>query len=895
MKALRERETDTQTLSGYDRLEVLGEGAFGTVFRARQVSTEQNVIIKILRIHEASGGGDAARRIARFRLEARLCATLRHPQIVRLLDVGTTDAGCPFVVFEDAGGVTLRELLRSRGALSAFEAGRLMAQVLDALCFAHTKGVVHRDLKPSNIIVCGVGAEQQAKVLEFGIGGLLWDFRERDCQSLALAREVLGNPSYEAPEQLRGEPPIPASDLYAWGLTFLECLSGDAVMTGNGTAEVLKKQLGPDEIQLPPGVVSHPLSALLERVLRKDPRERAGEAGLLLEELGSLDLSDLDSGPRSSTVSRSRVAPREGVAAGGEDLWDPAASFESRRLTVLCCNLSVVPPGGLLADSDALDDLQRIQHGLCLDIVSKHGGTLAGTLADHMVFFFGYPKSTDTDARVAVHAALELASASRSCSASLVSQEGVSLEFRAGIHSGLVTVRCDSAPSGVTLGVAFRLESKAPKGTILVSRDTQELLRNQQEFVFEKSELTFEPFCIDGYVVRERLPASAPAPSATGSERERKDRCEGELGTLRMGPNTLLTQALMGMRGWADGEIRASIEQSCQLLRGAQNKQYVVATMWQVMVYHYVASNRRELRQLTEELVRYAETWGDLSLVVAAETFMGLVWHGEGHYEQAAASFEEVRRLYQPVRDGVHSEMFGLDTRVWATSTLALVEWFRADAAKAYRYADEAVVWAKAIGHVPSVCVALLGQAQLMHYARDTERATGVVAELSVVADEFGFPGHQGYSHIMQCWLSRDAEGAEAICARLESRGCTAALSYYWSIVADIHLVDGRFDEALRAVDVCLGLSRKSQAYYYLPELHRLRGECLMQRQVPDVAQATRSFQQAAELATVSGMVRTESEALLARSRIQMSRHPEEARSRIEALVTSRAWQHLEL
>ncbi|HSN97116.1 MAG TPA: serine/threonine-protein kinase, partial [Candidatus Nanopelagicales bacterium] len=154
----------------YEILARLGEGGFGVVYKARQLTTGQPVALKILRLGEAEGGAQAERRAARFLRETRLCAQLHHPNLVQLVDVGRAGDGTLYTAFAFAPGDDLAAVLEREGALAPGEARHLMLQVLDALACAHAAGVVHRDLKPSNVMVIPTGARRSALVLDFGFG-----------------------------------------------------------------------------------------------------------------------------------------------------------------------------------------------------------------------------------------------------------------------------------------------------------------------------------------------------------------------------------------------------------------------------------------------------------------------------------------------------------------------------------------------------------------------------------------------------------------------------------------------------------------------------------------------------------------------------------------------------
>src|SRR5207247_5342605 len=191
------------------RYEILGqlwEGSFGRVYKGRQLSTRQVVAIKVLRFWEGDAPANVENQIARFRREMRLCAELSHPNIVRLIDSGESGDGRLYAVLEYVPGSTLREILAREGRLGWELARHLMTQVLDALACAHARGVVHRDLKPENIMVTQTGAQRNALVLHFGLGGLAREVEDWSLPRLTATREILGTPAYAAPEQLRGEP-----------------------------------------------------------------------------------------------------------------------------------------------------------------------------------------------------------------------------------------------------------------------------------------------------------------------------------------------------------------------------------------------------------------------------------------------------------------------------------------------------------------------------------------------------------------------------------------------------------------------------------------------------------------------------------------------------------------
>lgn len=268
----------------YVVLEELGSGGFATVYKARQLSTGQQVAVKVLSV-ESTPEGSVESRVERFRREMALCAELHHPNIVPLIDSGATSDGRVFVVFSLVPGQTLASLLTIEGALDPAEALHLMGQVADAISCAHAKGIVHRDLKPQNIMVTSTGARRNAQVLDFGIGTVTEGNWFADLSKITRTGEYLGTPTYSAPEQLRSEPPTLSSDLYSWGLILIECLTGRPALGTTRAHEAVHRQMGSEPVPLPEGVDGSPLGNLLARVTQKDVTARQISADEVFREV----------------------------------------------------------------------------------------------------------------------------------------------------------------------------------------------------------------------------------------------------------------------------------------------------------------------------------------------------------------------------------------------------------------------------------------------------------------------------------------------------------------------------------------------------------------------------------------------------------------------------------
>ncbi|WGS44688.1 TOMM system kinase/cyclase fusion protein [Burkholderia sp. JSH-S8] len=461
---------------------LLGEGGNGVVFRATCGDTGQDVAIKLMRDDAARATAERARRRARFQHETHLCEALRHPNIVALLDKGEAPDGRLFAVFEFVAGRTLRDWLAAEGPLSAVDTGRLMTEVLDALAAAHRSGIVHRDLKPQNIMIAMADGEPHAKLLDFGVGELLPGAEDLARQTSTQATEVLGSPQYCAPEQLRNEAPTPRSDLYAWGLVVIECLTGDVVMHGASVADILYQHLSPVDIALPPSIASHSLGSVLRRALSKNPAQRAASADELAVQFRALNFAALVGqfdASRASPPARARPFAPRGETAG--------TAGEYRQITTLCCCVALAGAGTQrhagTDHGDLLDGYEAQWLTKCADIAVGYGAQVAGRLGDTLLFHFGLQGDIDRPARRAARAALDMVRVAErarlpapTAAGGHTRDEGWRVEVAAAIHVGQVLAHGArmSDVTGVSMpAAASRLMRVAGPGQILISDDAR--------------------------------------------------------------------------------------------------------------------------------------------------------------------------------------------------------------------------------------------------------------------------------------------------------------------------------------------------------------------------------------------------------------------------------------
>lgn len=260
----------------YTAVGLLGAGTSSKVFEARGPEGER-CAVKVLRpIHP--GSSEVARRLAR---EGRALAALRHPNIVKVRDAGTTPDGRPYFTMDVLSGETLRDRLDRAGRLPFARAVVWLLNILDALDAAHRAGIVHRDVKPSNIFLRREPERpeiEDAVLLDFGIAKV-----EDDGASLTTDRHVIGTPRYLSPEQILGGRVDARTDVYAMGLVLFEAIAGrspyDAALEEDVAAS-MRAHICDDPQPLSQFVrVPAGLERVVARALEKAPDARFPSAG----------------------------------------------------------------------------------------------------------------------------------------------------------------------------------------------------------------------------------------------------------------------------------------------------------------------------------------------------------------------------------------------------------------------------------------------------------------------------------------------------------------------------------------------------------------------------------------------------------------------------------------
>jgi len=250
----------------YELIRLIGEGSMGVVYLARDRILNREVAIKALRPPFTTDPSRREHLKERFIREARIVANLRHPNIVTLYDAEIQKNFC-WLIMEFVPGETLETLMQKRKDQNTLR--KVTLQILSALEYAHKKGVIHRDLKPGNILI----SSGKVKITDFGIA-------RPEESDLTGENQLLGSPSYMAPEQIRGEKVGPYTDLYALGVILYRWLTGRKPFENPSIPELFHAILS--QPHPPPSSINPEIfpewDQFFEKVLAKEPQMRVSSA-----------------------------------------------------------------------------------------------------------------------------------------------------------------------------------------------------------------------------------------------------------------------------------------------------------------------------------------------------------------------------------------------------------------------------------------------------------------------------------------------------------------------------------------------------------------------------------------------------------------------------------------
>ncbi|OJT20831.1 hypothetical protein BO221_28405 [Archangium sp. Cb G35] len=477
----------------FEILEPMGRGGMGQVFRARDAMLRREVALKFL----LPRPGFEELALA----EARAVARLDHENIVRIFDVAEWSptpgpARVPFLVMECLEGESLARLLeRERPGL------RRVLEILEAiaagLAHAHERGIVHRDLKPGNVFLTREGT---VKLLDFGLSHLAVEPVGSKLQPAG------GTPAYMAPEQWRGEPQDVRTDIWAAGVVLYELLTREPPFQGATMAELRERVTSPEPA--PPVRVRHPevprrVAVLLATALAKEPARRFASALELRQEVRELS-------------GRLFEASHEARGASAE--------LQRRQVTLVSCQLAGLSEGGAALDAEDMSELEQAFHEACLEVIERHGGTVALSMGGEVLACFGGTQGREDDSERAVRAGLQLTRELRDTLWHGLPHLPLSgLFVRGGVHTEWMTV--GPRLQGEAPQLAGWLARRAGPGEVVISGATWKLVRG----AFQSEPLGSHDF--EGLSGRVSLETHR-----VRGEREVASRFERTLGAGRLSP-----------------------------------------------------------------------------------------------------------------------------------------------------------------------------------------------------------------------------------------------------------------------------------------------------------------------------------------------------------------------
>ena len=257
----------------YEIVRTIGEGGMANVYLAYDIILNRNVAVKILR-------GDLAndeKFVKRFQREAIAASSLTHPNIVEMYDVGV-DEGNYFIVMEYIDGITLKSLIKKRGAMTLSETIDIMLQITSAIACAHDSYIIHRDIKPQNVMILDDGV---AKITDFGIAMAM------NSAELTQTNTVMGSVHYLPPEQANGKGSTFKSDIYSLGIMMYEMIIGKVPFKGENAVEIAMKQINepiPSVCKINPGIPQS-IENIILKATAKNPKNRYDSVNEMHEDL----------------------------------------------------------------------------------------------------------------------------------------------------------------------------------------------------------------------------------------------------------------------------------------------------------------------------------------------------------------------------------------------------------------------------------------------------------------------------------------------------------------------------------------------------------------------------------------------------------------------------------
>ncbi|CAM2006266.1 serine/threonine-protein kinase [Acanthopleuribacter pedis] len=314
-----------EQIGPYQVVAELGRGGMGVVYKARDSALERFVAIKVLGDKVA----DDAELIARFQREARSAASLNHPNVIQIYNIGDHQ-GQPYFVMEFVEGLSLSQMIRKEGRIEPQTAARILVQAASGLAAAHEKEIIHRDIKPGNLMIDRRG---NVKIADFGIA-----YMAELGKKLTGTGQFLGTPGYLSPELCQGLPLDGRADIFSLGVVFFEMLTGQQPFQADSPFAMIHKVVQsplPDVAQLNPEVDAHTID-MLNRMVAKKPEDRYPDCELLIR--------DLEQGFGVQTYRTLGDRPARDLAAAGPAVDESKTATDANMVPTEYVPAAAPPP-----------------------------------------------------------------------------------------------------------------------------------------------------------------------------------------------------------------------------------------------------------------------------------------------------------------------------------------------------------------------------------------------------------------------------------------------------------------------------------------------------------------------------------------------------------------------
>jgi len=451
-------------ISGFELLEKIAEGGMGAIYKARQISLDRVVVLKLIRKTLLDEESYASRLVR----EAKYIAKLVHPNIVQVYDVGEAE-GLYYIAMEYVPGDNVEEILRREGRLPIARATDIIRLVLETLEYTHVKGIIHRDLKPANILITEEG---DVKLADFGLARFAGDDSTITKEGL-----IAGTPAYMSPEQCRGEKVEAASDIYSAGVAFYQMLCGKRPFESNSPLELVSKHCNepvPPLRSVNPEIPTE-LEKVVHKMLEKDRKKRYQSAAEVLKDLQNDEIAEFLKDERKKLAETTTAVVREKAPAKKPTDSEVAEILRKRmeldevlekkymkNITVMFTDMK--GSTGVYDSQGDIGGRQMIQahNDMLVPIIKRKSGEIIKTIGDAIMASF-------ENADDAVSAAIEMQNALQAHN--IMKPDPKRIHIRIGINSGRGIVE-DHDVFGHLVNLASRIESLAQQDQIYISKDT---------------------------------------------------------------------------------------------------------------------------------------------------------------------------------------------------------------------------------------------------------------------------------------------------------------------------------------------------------------------------------------------------------------------------------------